>query len=655
MDLDGVPYVRRLAHDANGQRVLVAYGTGIMTRYCYDADSLRLARLRTEPYTVDGAGLVYRPAGAVLQDLGYGHDLAGNLVAVRDRTPGCGIAPTPDALDRAFGYDPVYRLVRADGREAASPVGELWSAGPRGDDPTATQAYAEQYRYDKAGNLLQLAHSAAIGFTRDFEVADDSNRLVSMAVGGLPYRYSYDPAGNLVSETETRRFFWNHAGRMSAFATRTAGAEPSVHAQYLYDAAGERVVKLVRRQGGAVEVVRYLGGFEHHRWAGGENNHVHVLDGTARIALVRAGPAHPDDRGPAVAYQLGDHLSSCTATVDGAGALTNREEYTPYGETSFGSYSLKRYRFTGCERDAESGLNYHSARHYAPWLARWTSPDPAGPAPGPNLYVYAADDPLRKVDVTGESPRTLTPAEQNLVARVEQFVGDAFTFARRNPGGFMQIQNAIPNAIQNLTEAQMAGNPTEELQAEVSRLRDELQNALDLQNRRYSLTREVNQVFPETQELGQRDFNHRKYLSSGLDSGGLYVRRGLPAGGGGGGGGSSSNNSISNDLDEHGASRNPWSVWRELPAQPPTLLQDQPNRHRGGPHDLGDLAAALVQVVMAFREGPLGVGQLLMNNAQGVAPTGMLIYGGGYRGRLRTAIDANRELQYQGTDRRDRQ
>lgn len=219
----------------------------------------------------------------------------------------------------------------------------------------------------------------------------------------------------------------------------------------------------------------------------------------------------------------------------------------------------------------------------------------------------------------------------------------------------MQIQNAIPNAIQNLTEAQMAGNPTEELQAEVSRLRDELQNALDLQNRRYSLTREVNQVFPETQELGQRDFNHRKYLSSGLDSGGLYVRRGLPAGGGGGGGGSSSNNSISNDLDEHGASRNPWSVWRELPAQPPTLLQDQPNRHRGGPHDLGDLAAALVQVVMAFREGPLGVGQLLMNNAQGVAPTGMLIYGGGYRGRLRTAIDANRELQYQGTDRRDRQ
>ena len=404
VDLDGVPYVRRLAHDAKGQRVLVAYGNGIMTRYCYDPDAFRLARLRTEAYTVDGAGLTYRPAGAVLQDLAYGYDLTGNVLAIQDRTPGCGVAPTPDALDRAFRYDPVYRLVRADGREAASPVGELWSAGPRGDDPTATQTYAEQYRYDKVGNLLQLLHSAAIGFTRDFEVEADSNRLLSMTAAGLPYRYSYDPGGNLVSETESRQFSWNHADRMSAFQTRTAGAEPSVHAQYLYDAAGERVLKLVRRQGGAVEVVRYLGGFEHHRWSGGENNHVHVLDGTARVALVRAGPAHPDDRGPAVAYQLGDHLSSCTATVDGVGALTNREEYTPYGETSFGSYSLKRYRFTGCERDSESGLNYHSARYYAPWLARWTSTDPIGVAGGINQYRYSASNPACRTDPSGRDP-----------------------------------------------------------------------------------------------------------------------------------------------------------------------------------------------------------------------------------------------------------
>ena len=54
----------------------------------------------------------------------------------------------------------------------------------------------------------------------------------------------------------------------------------------------------------------------------------------------------------------------------------NREEYSPYGETVLGSYAHKRYRFAGRERDEESGLDYSQARYYAPWLARWISPDP---------------------------------------------------------------------------------------------------------------------------------------------------------------------------------------------------------------------------------------------------------------------------------------
>ena len=32
----------------------------------------------------------------------------------------------------------------------------------------------------------------------------------------------------------------------------------------------------------------------------------------------------------------------------------------------------KRYRYTGREQDAETGLYYVGARYYCPWLARWT-------------------------------------------------------------------------------------------------------------------------------------------------------------------------------------------------------------------------------------------------------------------------------------------
>jgi RHS repeat-associated protein len=63
--------------------------------------------------------------------------------------------------------------------------------------------------------------------------------------------------------------------------------------------------------------------------------------------------------------------------------------------------SLKRYRFTGKERDDETGLNYHGARYYAPWLGRWTAPDPIGIADGVNIFGYVHGNPLTYLDPTG--------------------------------------------------------------------------------------------------------------------------------------------------------------------------------------------------------------------------------------------------------------
>ena len=114
-----------------------------------------------------------------------------------------------------------------------------------------------------------------------------------------------------------------------------------------------------------------------------------------------SGAAHPDDRGPAVQFHLGDHLGSSNVVVDENGNSTNREEFTPYGETSFGSFARKRYRFTGMERDEESGLSYHSARYYAPWSGKWVSVDPLGHVDGINLYTYARNNPLIYYDPEG--------------------------------------------------------------------------------------------------------------------------------------------------------------------------------------------------------------------------------------------------------------
>jgi len=193
---------------------------------------------------------------------------------------------------------------------------------------------------------------------------------------------------------------------MRVYRTQAGNAEPSVHAHYLYGASGQRVKKLVRNQGGQFEVTIYVDSvFEHYRLvqsgATQENNTLHVMDNQSRIALVRVGTQFPDDTTSTVKFHVSDHLGSSNVVVDTNGELTNREEYTPYGETSFGSFTRKRYRFTGKERDEESRLYYHGRRYFAPWLARWVSCDPAGMVDGLNLYRYSRNSPLIFIDVDG--------------------------------------------------------------------------------------------------------------------------------------------------------------------------------------------------------------------------------------------------------------
>ena len=414
--LDEGLFVERITYDAKGQRALIAYGNGIMTRYLYDPHTLRLTRLRSERYTQPDA-LTYHPDGNALQDLGYDYDLAGNLVGIRERTPGSGVAALPDTLDRRFEYDPIYRLVSTTGRECdAPPAGPPFQDLPRCTDITRARAYQEIYTYDRAGSLLTLTHrSGSNGFTRTFAVDPGSNQLQQVTVGGDTYSYKHDANGNLRAETTSRHVEVDHADRMTVFRTQTEGAEPSLYAHYVYDASGRRTKKLVRKQGGQVEVTHYVDDlFEHHRFGqgptSGENNHVHVMDDQHRIALVRTGPTQPGDQGPAVQYHLSDHLGSSAVVLDGAGAAVNREDYTPFGETSFGSFAKKRYRFTGKERDEESGFTYHRARYCAPWLGRWTSPDPMGTADDLNLYAYVSNNPMIYSDQKGTDKNTPVPA-----------------------------------------------------------------------------------------------------------------------------------------------------------------------------------------------------------------------------------------------------
>jgi RHS repeat-associated protein len=407
--LDRDIFVQRIAYNAKGQRTFITYGSGLLTRYAYDSRTFRLTRLRTESFT--RTGLTYRPIGTLLQDWAYDYDLSGNILAIHDIVPGCGLPNNPDQLDRLFGYDGIYRLISATGRECNQPAPDpYWSDPVRCQVVTRTRRYTQTYTYDVAGNMTALTHTSPNNgsFTRTFDVKPGNNRLDKVTVGpaaiGKVYNYQYDDNGNMTDETTSRRFKWDHADRLQEFR-ETAGTNASILARYLYDSTGMRVKKWVRRGGTAAndESTVYVDGiFEHHRWrksGGGQNNHLHVMDNQNPVAIVRKGSRHPDDTGPVVQYQLGDHLGSCAAVLDQNGALVNTEEFFPYGETSFGSSARKRYRYTGKERDGESRLYYFGARYYSPWLARWLSCD-ANTA-FRDLFDFVAQNPVRFKDPDG--------------------------------------------------------------------------------------------------------------------------------------------------------------------------------------------------------------------------------------------------------------
>ena len=231
-----------------------------------------------------------------------------------------------------------------------SPDGLPWLDVPRCTDLTKARNYTETCGYDATGNLLQLQHQNVNGgFARRFSLEAPRNRLQSVQIRQTSYAYAFDMSGNMVSETTSRHFEWSYADELKAFLTQTDGSEPSVYAQYLYDSGGQRIKKLVRNQGGETGSTHYIDEtFEHYRWgsgtAAGENNRVHVRGDKQRIALVRVGAAHPEDQGPAVQCLLPDHLGSSNVVADNTGAFFNREEFTPFGETAFGSFAKKRYR-----------------------------------------------------------------------------------------------------------------------------------------------------------------------------------------------------------------------------------------------------------------------------------------------------------------------
>jgi len=130
-----------------------------------------------------------------------------------------------------------------------------------------------------------------------------------------------------------------------------------------------------------------------------------VSDGDKRIALFEK--TTTDNTPLNTRYQFGNHLGSAVLELDGQAQIISYEEYHPYGTSAYRygrtdtEVEEKRYRYSGKERDAETGLYYYGARYYAAWLGRWVSCDPEEFIDGINLFYFVKNQPAVKLDKKG--------------------------------------------------------------------------------------------------------------------------------------------------------------------------------------------------------------------------------------------------------------
>ena len=271
----------------------------------------------------------------------------------------------------SYGYDALNRIA-----SSATPNADC-SAIPT--NPSLTKNWGESFTIDPWGNLTNRTVTKCSADPLSVTVLTN-NRLSG---------FGYDAAGNMTSNGGAN-YTYNAEGQLA-----TAGG-----VTYTYDGDGNRV----KKSNGTLY------------WGSGpllESD----LSGSLQREFVFAGGARiarRDISGGAVYYYFTDHLQSSDVVTNSAGVIQNESDYYPYGgeRAYLTNLANQNYKFTGKERDSESGLDEFGARYYANALGRFMIADWAvkptnvpyanfGNPQSLNLYSYVQNNPTTLGDPDG--------------------------------------------------------------------------------------------------------------------------------------------------------------------------------------------------------------------------------------------------------------
>jgi RHS repeat-associated protein len=281
------------------------------------------------------------------------------------------------------------------------------------------------------GNVAAIANNRETTRSQSFTY-DELNRIKSAQTqatsGGNAWglSFGYDVWANLLSATVTQGsalplgvgvnaknqvsntgFVYDAAGNMTSDGSLsvTYDAENRIISTnagvtYTYDGDGKRVKK--------------SNGKLYWYGTGSDPLEESDLSGTATADYIffnSKRTARLDLPSATVHYYFANHLGSASVVTSSAGAIQDESDYYPFGgERAVTDTDPNHYKFTGKERDTESGLDNFGARYDASSLGRFMTPDPlmaSAHVSNPqtwNRYSYALNNPLRITDPEGLYP-----------------------------------------------------------------------------------------------------------------------------------------------------------------------------------------------------------------------------------------------------------
>lgn len=252
--------------------------------------------------------------------------------------------------------------------------------------------WGETFTIDGWGNLT---NEAGISGKTNHEGLNTSALTNNRLTG-----FGYDAAGNMTSNTPFT-YIYDAENRLIA-----AGGM-----SYIYDGDGNRVEKCTE---GAKAGTCASGATGMLYWWGTGNAPQAETDLSGNVLedyifLNGQRIARRDAATNVVHFYFSDHLGSHAVVENDSGTSCEQDvDYYPYGGVEHDYCTTpvaQNYKFTGKERDAESGLDNFGARYDSSSLGRFQTPDPlGGKLINPqtlNKYAYVANNPINFTDPTG--------------------------------------------------------------------------------------------------------------------------------------------------------------------------------------------------------------------------------------------------------------